>query len=102
MCCDAMMETEYILDIRDLVAQYGDVRVLHDINLKIRKGEIFVVIGGSGCGKTTLLKHMTGLIRPVSGSVWFEGKDITRMNEDELALVQRNIGIQCRSSSSHC
>ena len=87
-----------IVEVRDLVAHYGDLLVLDGVSCDVRRGEIFVIIGGSGCGKTTLLKHMTGLLTPTSGAIRHLGRDITQMDEDELAAVQREIGIAFQSS----
>jgi len=87
-----------LISVRDLVAHYGETKVLHDVSFDVHYGEIFVIIGGSGCGKTTLLKHLTGLLRPTSGSISYEGRDIARLEEDELSEVQRNIGIAFQSS----
>jgi len=87
-----------IIEVQDLVTHYGETQVLDHVSCGIRKGEIFVIIGGSGCGKTTLLKHMTGLLRPTSGRILFLGSDIARMDEDELSKMQRNIGIAFQSS----
>jgi phospholipid/cholesterol/gamma-HCH transport system ATP-binding protein len=82
-----------IVEVENLVTHYGETLVLQDVSLAVKRGSISVIIGGSGCGKTTLLKHMTGLIQPTSGRITFEGEDITKMNETALARVQQRIGI---------
>jgi phospholipid/cholesterol/gamma-HCH transport system ATP-binding protein len=87
-----------IIDVQDLVTHYGETLVLDHVSCRITKGEIFVIIGGSGCGKTTLLKHLTGLLQPTSGRILFLGSDIAGMDEDELSKMQRNIGIAFQSS----
>ena len=89
---------EVLIEVDDLVTHYDETLVLDHVSCTIRRGEVFVVIGGSGCGKTTLIKHMTGLLRPTSGAIRYSGVDITRMNEDELANMQRTIGIAFQSS----
>jgi len=89
---------ETIIEVADLVTHYGDKLVLDHVSCQIGRGEIFVIIGGSGCGKTTLLKHMAGLLQPTSGQILYSGKDITKMDEDQLAQMQRNIGIAFQSS----
>jgi phospholipid/cholesterol/gamma-HCH transport system ATP-binding protein len=88
---------EPMIEVKNLVAHYGDTLVLQDVSFRVEPGEIFVIIGGSGCGKTTLLKHMTGLLRPTSGQVICSGTDITTLDEDQLNRVQRNIGIAFQS-----
>lgn len=88
---------EPLIEVKDLVAHYGDTLVLKDISFSVNQGEVFVIIGGSGCGKTTLLKHMTGLLHPTSGHVIHSGTDITTLDEDELNRIQRNIGIAFQS-----
>jgi phospholipid/cholesterol/gamma-HCH transport system ATP-binding protein len=90
--------SEPIIRVEDLVTHYGSTKVLDHVSVTIPKGEIFVIIGGSGCGKTTLLKHMTGLLRPTSGAIFHGDQDITGMDEDELAKMQRKIGIAFQSS----
>lgn len=90
--------SETIIDVQDLVTHYGDTMVLDHVSCQIRKGEIFMIIGGSGCGKTTLLRHLTGLLQPTSGRILFMGEDIAHMDEDELSKMQRNIGIAFQSS----
>jgi len=88
-----------LIEVRNLVAHYGDTLVLDDVSLDVRKGEVFVIIGGSGCGKTTLLRHITGLLTPTSGQVFHEGADITVMDEDQLAEVQHRLGIAFQSGA---
>lgn len=88
-----------IIEVRNLVAHYGQTKVLDDISFSVSRGEVFVIIGGSGCGKTTLLKHMTGLLRPTSGHVYFDGADISGMDEEELSKVQRSVGIAFQSGA---
>jgi len=88
-----MNEESHIIEVRDLVAHYDELLVLDHVSFSVRRGEIFLVIGGSGCGKTTLLKHMTGLLHPTSGGVYYDGTDISTMDEEQLARVQQTVGI---------
>jgi len=69
---------EDIVEVKGLNAGYGKFHILFDINLSVRKGEIFVIVGPNGSGKSTLLKTIFGLTRVYSGSILFEGKDVTR------------------------
>lgn len=89
---------EAVIRVENLVTHYGSTLILKDLSFEIPKGEIFVIIGGSGSGKTTLLKNLTGLHRPTSGSIYYGDDDITTMDEDELAVKQRQIGIAFQSS----
>ncbi len=68
-------------------------RVLREIDLGIKRGEVFVVMGPSGCGKTTLLKHICGLLPPDLGTVYLDGRDIYLLPEDELNLLRRRMGM---------
>ncbi len=93
------MERKPIVEVRDLVAGYGDYLVLERVSMDVYEGEIVAVIGGSGCGKSTLLKNMVGLLRPVSGSIRYWGREITAMDEDELAELLRKLGIAFQSGA---
>lgn len=68
-----------ILQVDGLHAGYGQIRVLHGVDLSIERGEIVALIGANGAGKTTLLKTISGLIRPNGGRIRFEGRDIVRL-----------------------
>ena len=67
-----------MLSIKGLRSGYGKIEVLHDIGLEILQGQIVTLIGANGAGKTTLLKTISGLLRPISGSIAFEGASIVR------------------------
>jgi osmoprotectant transport system ATP-binding protein len=69
--------------------QYKDNVVLNDISFEVHQGELVVLIGESGCGKTTTLKMINRLINPSAGSIFLQGQDIAKMNVIEL---RRNIG----------
>ncbi len=87
-----------IYEVRNLVAQYGETRVLDGVSCQIYAGEVFVIIGASGSGKTTLLKHMCGLLRPASGEILYNGVNIAQMDEEQLARMLRKMGIAFQSS----
>ncbi len=80
-----------LLSVRDLFVNYGKLEVLKGISLDIPEGEISLLLGANGSGKSTLLKTISGLIHPVSGSIWFEGKRIERIaphNIVKLGIAQ--------------
>jgi branched-chain amino acid transport system ATP-binding protein len=64
------------LEIRGLSVRYGAIQALHGIDLVVEKGEIVTLIGGNGAGKSTTLRTISGLIRPTSGSIHFEGRSL--------------------------
>jgi phospholipid/cholesterol/gamma-HCH transport system ATP-binding protein len=82
-----------IIEVRDLMAKYGDEVVLKDIDFDVRPGEILAIIGGSGCGKTTLLKHLVGLKPPAAGHIAIDGLDITDQEDAAFETALRKIGI---------
>lgn len=78
-----------IIRFEDVSKAYGDNEVLSDFSLDIMKGEFLTVIGSSGSGKTTMLKMINGLLSPTSGTIYVEGKDISKENQ---TILRRNIG----------
>jgi len=88
-----------ILQVRDLVARYGEAIILDHLNFDVYRGEIFVIVGGSGCGKSTLMKHMIGLNKPFSGQVIIDGDDITACDEAKFQKTLRKIGVLYQSSA---
>ena len=93
------MNRQPIIQVRDLIARYGEETILQDISFDIYEGEIFVILGGSGCGKSTLLKHLIGLIRPYSGQVVIDGEDIARADSEGYHRLLRKIGILYQSGA---
>jgi len=69
-----------IFELRDLVVNYGVIRALKGISLEVNEGEIVTLIGANGAGKSTTLRTISGLIKPKSGSIFFDGKDITHQS----------------------
>jgi branched-chain amino acid transport system ATP-binding protein len=65
-----------VLEVRDLVVNYGVITALHGVSLSIREGDIVTLIGANGAGKTTTLRTISGLLRPKSGSIRFRGEEI--------------------------
>ena len=92
-------EPDNIIEVRDLVVKYGDRTVLDGINLDIKRGEIFVILGGSGCGKSTLLRNLVGLMAPFSGSIKYEGKDITHLSPEARTEIRKKIGMCFQGSA---
>ncbi len=87
------MKNEAIIQIRDLVAKYGEKTVLDGVSVDIDPKEITVILGGSGCGKTTLLKNMLRLYEPYSGSVKLCGQEILQMDEKDFNKVLQQLGM---------
>ena len=82
-----------IIKIRELKAQYGEKVVLQDINADIYEGQVTVILGSSGCGKTTLLKNMLRLHEPVGGSVKFWGTEVLDLDEIEFNNMLKKVGM---------
>jgi branched-chain amino acid transport system ATP-binding protein len=76
-----------MLAVEGLRAGYGKVEVLHDVGLQVAPGRIVALIGANGAGKTTLLKTISGLIRPVAGTIAFEGRDIARRPAHKIVAL---------------
>lgn len=90
---------ENAIEVKDLVAYYGEREILNNISLSIPRGKTTVILGGSGCGKSTLLKHLIRLLKPTRGSILINGKDITRMDEEELNEVRKKMGVLFQGSA---
>ena len=84
---------EPLIIVRDLVQRLGEQDILRGINLEVMPGETLVLLGKSGGGKSVFLRHLIGLMRPVSGSIIFEGMEITNLKERELEPVRRKVGM---------
>ncbi len=81
------------VETRGLGFRVGDLRILEDVNLRLEPRQLLGVMGMSGCGKTTLLKCLIGLVRPTEGDVLVEGRSIVGLREPELAEARRCMGM---------
>ena len=82
-----------MIEVRDLHKSFGDHRVLDGISLEVTRGTTFVVLGGSGSGKTVLMKHVIGLLKPDSGTVFVDGIEIPKLRGRELTEARRMFGM---------
>ena len=79
--------TAPLLEVRDLDFAYGDVHVLHGVSLTVQPGEIVTLVGSNGAGKSTTLRNISRLLRPRSGSIVFDGHDLTRLASHEVVAL---------------
>jgi phospholipid/cholesterol/gamma-HCH transport system ATP-binding protein len=84
---------EPFISYRDLHKSFGAKKVLDGISLDVEKGETIVVLGGSGTGKSVLLRHTIGLHRPDAGRVFVDGEDVTELSERQLMAVRTKVGM---------
>ena len=82
-----------LLKVRNLVQKIGPQEILRGLSIDIFAGETLVLLGKSGSGKSVFLRHLIGLMQPISGSTSFEGDEITTLNERQLEPVRRRIGM---------
>ncbi len=88
-----------MIELLDVHKSFGTNHVLKGVNLKINKGESVVVIGGSGSGKSVLLKHIIGLLKPDKGTVMVDGFELPRLDEKDLNEVRKKFGMLFQSSA---
>lgn len=91
-----MSESENIISVEHLDAGYPGVRVLQNVNFEIAKGEVFALLGGSGCGKSTMMKHLIGLNPALAGKITIDG---LVMNEVNRPQILRRIGVMYQSGA---
>jgi len=94
-----MNEPAEIISVRDLKIGYGDRVILEHVNFQVRHGEVFVILGGSGGGKSTLLKNLIGLYTPLAGEIWIEGDNLVTACGAERACLQRKFGVMYQSGA---
>jgi phospholipid/cholesterol/gamma-HCH transport system ATP-binding protein len=91
--------SEARVEVRNLDMAFGTYVVQRNVSFTVGRGEIFVIMGDSGCGKSTMLKHMIGLIRPARGDVVYEGRSFWRGDDDSRAEISRRFGILFQSGA---
>lgn len=94
-----MVKTTPIIEVRNVTVGYGDTPILQDVSFDVFQGEVFAILGGSGCGKTTLFKVMTGLLEPLSGEVFIEGEKVLPVLDGGTNPLLRKIGVLFQSGA---
>jgi len=84
---------EWMIAVRHLRKHFGTKVVLEDVSFTVQCGTVCVIMGGSGSGKSTVLRHLIGAYRPDSGEIYLDGEEITRLPERELQRVRRKFGM---------
>jgi phospholipid/cholesterol/gamma-HCH transport system ATP-binding protein len=87
------------IDIKELKKSFGNNVVLDGIDLTIEDGKTTVIVGQTGCGKSVLIKHIIGLLKPDSGQIVVNGVDITRLKHSEFTGILKNFGVLFQSSA---
>ncbi|MBZ5564194.1 MAG: ABC transporter ATP-binding protein [Acidobacteriia bacterium] len=88
-----------MIRVVDLVTYYGERRILNRVNLDIQAGETMVILGGSGTGKSTLIRHIIRLELPTSGHIFIKTHDICHMPEERFDLLRHKIGMLFQSAA---
>ncbi|CAI2290502.1 ABC transporter ATP-binding protein [Vibrio parahaemolyticus] len=92
-------QTDDAVVVTGLKMGYGDKILLENASFNVKRGEILVILGGSGCGKSSLMKHIIGLYAPISGDIYINGKSIVHAGESEKASIQRELGVMYQSGA---
>lgn len=90
------MSDANIIEVEHLDAGYPGVKVLEDVNFTVAKGEVFALLGGSGCGKSTIMKHLIGLNPVIAGTIRIDGLE---MNDENHERILRRIGVMYQSGA---
>lgn len=93
------MNTKAIIKATDLSVGYGDYVLLHDADYEVNQGDIFIIMGGSGCGKSSMLRVLTGLLPPLKGTVVIEGVNMVTAPEAEIQQIRQKSGILYQSGA---
>jgi phospholipid/cholesterol/gamma-HCH transport system ATP-binding protein len=81
------------IELKDVVKYFDDALILNKISFTVRRGETNIILGGSGSGKSTILKLIIGLEKPDEGEIWVDGENISRYRESDLMSVRQKIGM---------
>jgi phospholipid/cholesterol/gamma-HCH transport system ATP-binding protein len=90
-------ETRISVERVDMI--FGSYVVQRDVNFKVGRGEVFVIMGGSGCGKSTMLRHMIGLVKPAGGRIVYDGVSFWDVDQEGQRAVSRRFGVLFQSGA---
>ncbi|MBE6444853.1 MAG: ATP-binding cassette domain-containing protein [Alphaproteobacteria bacterium] len=85
--------------VKDVTIAYGDFVLLKDLNFTINKGDVFIIMGGSGCGKSSLLRVLTGLVPTAKGQILIDGVDFTKADQNQKDEIMKRSGILYQSGA---
>lgn len=88
-----------IIRVENFTAAYAENVIIDNISFDVYSGEVFVILGGSGCGKSTVLKHMIGLYEPAAGRILIDGDDITAARGEDRRRILKKIGVSYQSGA---
>ncbi len=91
--------TDPIIKVRDVTIRYGDNTILNNVSFDVNRAEVFIILGGSGCGKSSLMRQMIGLEQPVTGQVFIEGSDIVSAEGKEREELLQKIGVMYQNGA---
>jgi len=94
-----MADAKPVIEVKDLTAAYGDETIMQNISFQVKRGEVFVILGGSGSGKSTILKHMIGLYHPVKGTILIDGENLEDSSGEDRQRILRKIGVTYQSGA---
>lgn len=93
-------DRQAVIEVENLVTHYGARAILQGVNLTVKRGEVMVIMGGSGSGKSTFLRSLLGLKQPTSGTIRLLGKELTRRHRRDLLELRKNMGVAFQGE--HC
>ena len=93
MAGPAAASDEPRISVRGLTMAYGDFVLMRGLDFDVRRGDVFVIMGGSGCGKSSLLRHMIGLHEPAAGEILYDGDSFTRAAPEHRDELLRRMGV---------
>lgn len=88
-----------IIQVKNLDGGYGETVILKDVSFEVYEGEVFIILGGSGCGKSTMLKLMIGLEKPFCGEVYIDGVEVVNASEQEYNRALRSFGVMYQNGA---
>jgi phospholipid/cholesterol/gamma-HCH transport system ATP-binding protein len=96
---DSFYEKESIIEVKNLTSGYGNSVIMNNISFDVKKGEIFGILGGSGCGKSTVLKNLIGLNPPIAGKIFIENQNLWESNPKERLKMLNHFGVMYQQSA---
>ncbi len=91
--------TKEIISVKNLRVAYGDYVLFDDINFSVNEKDVFIIMGASGCGKSSMLRVLTGLVTPVKGEVLIDGKDFSKADALEKTEIMKECGVMYQSGA---